>query len=74
MEGSDLAYGFGYCGEGPRLYVFEAAIDLLSFLTLYPLEWQKQSYNLSGRIIQTRNASDAAQSPMVTGSHSLYGP
>lgn len=44
VEGSDPAYGFGYCGEGPRLYVFEAAIDLLSFLTLYPLEWKKQSY------------------------------
>ena len=44
VEGSDPAYGFGHCGEGPRLYVFEAAIDLLSFLTLYPLKWQQQSY------------------------------
>lgn len=44
VEGSDPAYGFGYIGEGARLYVFEAAIDLLSFLTLYPLKWQEQSY------------------------------
>lgn len=44
VEGSDPACGFGYCGNGSKLYVFEAAIDLLSFLTLYPFEWQQQSY------------------------------
>lgn len=44
VEGSDPAYGFGYSGPGQKLYVFEAAIDLLSFLTLYPLKWQQQSY------------------------------
>ncbi len=27
-----------------RLYVFEAPIDLLSFLTLYPKDWQRHSY------------------------------
>lgn len=44
VEGSDPTYGFGYCGNGTKLYVFEAAIDLLSFLTLYPLGWEQQSY------------------------------
>ena len=43
-EGSDSSYGFGYSGKGNRLYVFEAPIDLLSFLTLYPKNWQKNSY------------------------------
>lgn len=43
-EGSDSAYGFGYAGKGNRLYVFEAPIDLLSFLTLYPKNWQENSY------------------------------
>lgn len=44
VEGSDSAYGFGHCGIGIRLYVFESAIDLLSFLTLYPCKWREQSY------------------------------
>lgn len=43
-EGSDPCYGFGYAGTGNRLYVFEAPIDFLSFLTLYPKDWQKHSY------------------------------
>ena len=43
-EGSDAAYGFGHAGPGNRLYVFEAPIDLLSFLTLYPENWQENSY------------------------------
>ncbi len=43
-DGSDSSYGFGYAGKGNRLYVFEAPIDLLSFLTLYPKDWQENSY------------------------------
>lgn len=43
-EGSDPSYGFGYAGKGKKLYVFEAPIDLLSFLTLYPKNWQENSY------------------------------
>ena len=31
-------------GSSDRLYVFEAPIDLLSFLTLYPEDWQRHSY------------------------------
>ena len=44
QEGSEAAYGFGYRGTGNRLYVFEAPIDLLSFLSLYPENWQGNSY------------------------------
>ena len=44
QEGSEAAYGFGYRGTGNRLYVFEAPIDLLSFLSLYPDNWQENSY------------------------------
>ncbi len=43
-EGSDSSYGFGHAGSGNRLYVFEAPIDFLSFLTLYPRNWKEQSY------------------------------
>lgn len=36
VEGSDPRYSFHWNGNSDRLYVFEAPIDLLSFLTLYP--------------------------------------
>lgn len=43
-EGSDTRYSFAHFGENERLYVFEAPIDMMSFLTLYPKDWQKNSY------------------------------
>ena len=43
-EGSEPEYAFGYLGKSDTLYVFEAAIDLLSFLTLYPVQWKQHSY------------------------------
>lgn len=43
-EGSDPAYGFGHVGSGNKLYVFEAPIDMLSFLSLYSHDWKIQSY------------------------------
>lgn len=43
-EGSDPRYSFHWNGTSGRLYVFEAPIDLLSFLTLYPKGWQEHSY------------------------------
>ena len=42
-EGSDTRYSFAHFGENERLYVFEAPIDMMSFLTLYPKDWQKHS-------------------------------
>ena len=42
--GSDPRYSFHWNGIRDRLYVFEAPIDLLSFLTLYPRDWQEHSY------------------------------
>ena len=42
--GSDTRYSFAHFGENERLYVFEAPIDMMSFLTLYPKDWQQHSY------------------------------
>jgi len=42
-EGSDTKYSFSHFGKSSRLYVFEAPIDMMSFLTLYPKDWQKHS-------------------------------
>ena len=44
IEGSDPRFSFHYAGTGDRLFVFEAPIDLLSYLTLYPNNWQRSSY------------------------------
>ena len=43
-EGSDTKYSFSHFGKSEKLFVFEAPIDMMSFLTLYPQEWQKNSY------------------------------
>ena len=44
VEGSDTRYSFSHFGTSGRLFVFEAPIDMLSFLTLYPDNWQQHSY------------------------------
>ncbi len=43
-EGSDTKYSFSHFGKSEKLFVFEAPIDMMSFLTLYPKDWQKHSY------------------------------
>ena len=44
VEGSDTKYSFAHFGKSNRLYVFEAPIDMLSYLTLHPENWQNHSY------------------------------
>lgn len=44
VEGSDPAYSFHWVGTSRQLYVFEAPIDLLSYITLHPEGWQRHSY------------------------------
>ena len=43
-EGSDTRYSFAHFGNSEKIFVFEAPIDMLSYLTLHPENWQKQSY------------------------------
>lgn len=44
VKGSDPRCSFHHTGFSERLYVFEAPIDLLSFITLYPEDWQRRNY------------------------------
>lgn len=44
VAGSDKSYGFCYRGKGKELFVFEAPIDLLSHIALYPAGWRERSY------------------------------
>ena len=53
-QGSDTRYSFAHFGENERLYVFEAPIDMMSFLTLYPKDWQKNSYIAMNGVLPRR--------------------
>ncbi len=44
VEGSDTDYSFAHYGTSGRLYVFEAPIDMLSYITLHPENWQEHSH------------------------------
>lgn len=44
IEGSDTRYSFHQIGSNGSLFVFEAPIDLLSHISLYPEDWQANSY------------------------------
>lgn len=44
VEGSDTRYSFAHFGESEKLFVFEAPIDMMSYLTLHPENWQEHSY------------------------------
>ena len=43
-ESSDTRYSFAHFGNSEKLFIFEAPIDMLSYLTLHPENWQKHSY------------------------------
>lgn len=44
VEGSDPRHSFHHIGKDGSLYVFEAPIDMLSYITLHPENWQEHSY------------------------------
>ena len=48
--GSDKAHNFAYRSDGKSLFVFEAPIDLISFIALYPKNWKSRNYLSLGGI------------------------
>ena len=42
--GSDKSHNFAYRSNGKSLLVFEAPIDLMSFIALYPNDWKMRNY------------------------------
>ena len=42
--GAEKAFGFAHRGTDKQLLVFEAPIDLLSFIELFPQNWQQHNY------------------------------
>ena len=41
---SEKSYGFSYQEKGDQLRMFETSIDFLSFINLFPQDWQTCSY------------------------------
>lgn len=44
VESGDPRYSFHHIGEDEQLFVFEAPIDMLSYITLNPDGWERHSY------------------------------
>lgn len=44
IEGSDPRHSFHHIGKDGSLYVFEAPIDMLSYISLNPENWEEHSY------------------------------
>ena len=44
VGGSNADYSFHYTGTSNTLFVFEAPIDMLSYISLYSKNWQQHSY------------------------------
>jgi hypothetical protein len=43
-DGSDGQYSFHYTGTSGSLFVFEAPIDMLSYITMHRYNWEQHSY------------------------------
>ena len=48
--GAEKAFGFAHRGTDKQLLVFEASIDLLSFIELFPKNWQQHNYLSLGEV------------------------
>ena len=44
VDGCNPRYSFHYNGQSDTVYVFEAPVDMLSFISLYQKDWQSNSY------------------------------
>ena len=66
VAGSDKAFGFCHRGTDNQLFVFEAAIDLLSFIQLFPKDWKKRSYLSLGGVSSVALMSFLSERPQIT--------
>ena len=66
VTGSDKSYGFSYRGTDNQLFVFEAAIDLLSFIQLFPKDWKKRSYLSLGGVSSLALMTFLSERPQIT--------
>ena len=68
-RGSEKAYGFGHIGTDEKLFVFESPVDLLSYITAVPEEWEKHSYISLGGLSEKAMKRMYTEYPHI---HSIY--
>ena len=61
-----ILLGFCHRGTDNQLFVFEAAIDLLSFIQLFPKDWKKRSYLSLGGVSSVALMSFLSERPQIT--------
>ena len=66
VAGSDKSYGFCHRGADNQLFVFEASIDLLSFIQLFPKDWKKRSYLSLGGVSSVALMTFLSERPQIT--------
>ena len=66
VAGSDKSFGFCHRGTDNQLFVFEAAIDLLSFIQLFPKDWKKRSYLSLGGVSSMALMAFLSERPQIT--------
>ena len=66
VAGSDKFYGFCHRGADNQLFVFEASIDLLSFIQLFPKDWKKRSYLSLGGVSSVALMTFLSERPQIT--------
>ena len=66
MAESDKSYGFSHRGTDNQLFVFEAAIDLLSFIQLFPKDWKKRCYLSLGGVSSMALMAFLSERPQIT--------
>ena len=64
-EASNPEYSFNWRGKSNRLFVFEAPIDMLSYITLHPNGWRNNSY------VSLCSTAGIAAMKMLNDNHSI---
>ena len=54
VDSCDPRYSFHWIGQSDTVYVFEAPIDMLSFLSLYRQNWKQHCPSLLQRTLEVR--------------------
>jgi len=66
VESSDPRYSFRHIGESDTLHVFEAPVDMLSYITMNKQDWQRQSYVALDGVTEHAMLWILEQNPHVT--------
>ena len=69
VAGSEPGYSFCHIGVSCHLYVFEAPIDMLSFIAMYPSDWQAHNYVALCGVADHAMMQCLSANPTITNVH-----